>query len=332
MKSLFDESKIGVDDLIYLNQLLSSDISFQHALDLLENKKNKKIFDDIKNRLSKGELIENIIITYLPKTISSYMDPLLKTLSFQMSLDLALQFYQKHKSSTDSLVSKIAYPCILLFVTITALYLFDLYGLDSIFSIVSSFDQEIKLYSNIRVLFRILITSIYYFMLLIILVVIYFSRPSKLAYLYLFLSKHFPNSLIATYYSEEFVSLLLICVKRGYGSKNSIEILKKMKNKPVISLMAFHLEDSLLKGNTLNEAVKQKYFDNSLSRFIKIANFSKDFETILMSFIDLSRIKINHKMKQYSQTIQLFTYSFIGIIIIFIYQILFMPMQAINGF
>lgn len=332
MKSLFDDKKISIDDLTYLNELLSSDISFNHALELLENKNNKEIFIDIKNRLAKGELVESIIINYLPKSISAYMEPLLNTLSFQMSLDLSLRFYEKHKSGTDSLLLKIAYPCILLFVTITALYLFDLYGLDSIFSIVSSFDQGLKLYSNIRLLFRIVIQTIYYLMILIILLSLYFSRPSKMAYLYLFLSKYFPNSLISTYYSEEFVSLLLICVNRGYGSKQSLQILKKMKNKPVISLMSFHLEESLLKGETLNEATKQKYFDNSLSRFIKIANFSKDFKTILEAFVQLSRVKINRKMKQYSQTIQLFTYSFIGLIIVFIYQILFLPMQSISVF
>lgn len=329
---LFDDNKFSIDDLVYLNYLLSSNIPFNTCLELLDNKRNRNKFKDIKERLSNGELIEKIIVKYLPSSISTYMECLLSTLSFNLSLDLSLRFYEKNKNSSDSLLTKIAYPCILLFITITALYLFDLYGLDSIFNLVSSFNEDMKLYSDIRLVFRYSITVIYYLMLVAIFLTIYFLKPTKMAYLYLFLSKHFPNSLLCTYYSEQFVSLLLICISRGYGSKQSIELLKSMKNKPVISLMAFHLEDSLLQGNSLNEAVKQKYFDNSLSRFIKISSFSNEYELILKSYVELSNQKIIRKMKQYSNTIQISTYIIIGTIIVFIYQILFMPMQAISTF
>ena len=90
------------------------------------------------------------------------------------------------------------------------------------------------------------------------------------------------------------------------------------------------MDESLLEGETLKEAAAKKYYDSSLSRFIKIANYSNDFSLIISSYVKLAKEKIRRRMKRYTFTIQLFTYIFIGAIIIFIYQILFMPMQAIS--
>ena len=105
-----------------------------------------------------------------------------------------------------------------------------------------------------------------------------------------------------------------------------------MKHKPIVSFLAFHMDESLLQGEMLKEAAKQPYYDSSLSRFIKIANYTNDFSLLISSYITLARAKIAKRMKNYSLCIQLFTYVFIAFIIIFIYQILFMPMQAITAF
>ena len=78
------------------------------------------------------------------------------------------------------------------------------------------------------------------------------------------------------------------------------------------------------------EAVNKNYYDSSLKRFIKIANYTNDFEGILNTYIDVVKRKIEYRIKKYTLTLQMLTYSFIGLIIIFIYQLLFIPMQAIN--
>ena len=212
----------------------------------------------------------------------------------------------------------------------SALYMFDLYGIDTIFSLIVSFDADIGLYQDIRMLFRIVIRSVYYLILTGTLIVIYFLQPRHIVLLYLFLSEHFPNSLMSVYYSEQFMSLLLICIQHGYKTREAISILKDMKYNPVVSFLAFHLDESLMEGETMKEAVHKKYYDSSLSRFIKIGNYTNDFSQIVASYIAMAKQKIRQRMKRCTVTIQLSTYAFIGAIIVFIYQILFMPMQAIS--
>ena len=332
LKKIFYKQELSIEDLSYISKLVDTNISLYQALELLKNKKNEKIFIAINKALKEGKMIEEIIGTYLPSQIKDYMLPLLKTLPFSKALSLSLEFYEKHKQNQNKILGQIAYPCILLFVTMSVLYLFDLYGMDTIFNLISSFNANIELYTSLRIVFRIIITIMYYSMLIVTLLLIIYMQPKRITILYVFLSKYFPNSLINTYYSEEFVSLLLICVNNGYKTKQALEILKSMKSKPIVSFLAFHMDESLLEGETLKQAAKKNYYDLSLSRFIKIANYTNEFSKMLESFTLLAREKITKMMKKYTLTIQISTYAFIGAIIMFIYLILFIPMQAISAY
>lgn len=323
---------LSIEDLTYLNKLLNTNLSLSECFELLKNKRNDKIFKEIRKKLDEGELIENIIESYLPKQVKAYVSSLLNSLSFTNALSLSLHFYEKNEEDKNGLLNTIAYPLILLFITITSLYLFDLYGMDSIFSLTKSFNADFSFFQNLRMIFRVIINIFYYAVMIGTLFVIYFMQPKRITMLYILISKYFPNSLFNIYYCMEFMSFLLICHKSGYKTKQSLEILKAMKSKPLISFLAFHLDDSLLEGESLKEATKKSYYDSALSRFIKIATYTNDFQNIISSYIDLAQAKMKMRMKTYSLTIQIFTYVFIGAIIIFIYQILFMPMQAISTF
>ena len=99
-----------------------------------------------------------------------------------------------------------------------------------------------------------------------------------------------------------------------------------------LTFLAFHLDESLMEGEMLKEATKKKYYDSSLSRFIKIANYTNEFNEVVSSYTRMAKEKITRRLKRYTLTIQLATYFFIGAVIVFIYQILFMPMQAISAY
>lgn len=332
LKKIFINKKISIDDLTYLLKLLNTNISLHQAIELLTNKNNEECFNEIIEKLNSGMMIENIIVDYLPKQIKEYMIPLLKVMSFTSALSLSLEFYFQHKSSENKIISQIAYPCILLFISITALYLFDLYGMDMIINLIKSFNTNVQSFSVIRTIFRILIKTMYYGILILTLIVIYYSQPNRITYLFLYINKWFPNSLVSVYYSNELISLLLICINNGYKTKQSLNILKNMKTKPIISFLAYHLDEAMLQGDSLKQAIEKKYYDLSLSRFVKIANYTNDFSSMLSSYSALSKEKIEKSLKKITTSIQLVTYSFIGTIVIFIYQILFMPMQALSAF
>jgi len=330
LKKIFYDNRLSIEDITYLSKLLNTNLSISECFELISNNKNKNILQSIKNKLDEGISIDKAIKEYLPKQIETYILALLSNLSFSETLSLSLDFYNNNENSKKELINNIAYPCILLFISVTSLYLFDLYGIDSIMNVMNSFNNQNNIYLGIRIILRIVINAFYIFVLIVTGLFVYYLNPKRIAIMYIFVSKYFPNSLINTYYCEEFMSLLLICTKKGYKTKQSLAILKNMKSKPIISFLAFHLDEGLLKGESFKQAISKTYYDSSLARFIKIANYTNDFSNIISSYVQLSKQRIQNRLKKYTLTIQLSTYLFIGLIVIFIYQILFMPMQAIS--
>ena len=329
---IFIEKTLSVEDLSYLSKLLDNGLSLGECFDLLKNRKNQEIFSKLRKKLDEGVLVEKAIEEFLPASLRPYVMSLLGSLSFAQALSISLRFHKRIEEGKEGLFHSLAYPLFLLFVSVTALYLFDLYGIDSIFALISSFDVKIGIYHDLRILLRIFVNIFYYGVLLISGLLLFYLKPKRITLLYIFLSRYMPNSFLNIFYSEEFMSLLLICMDQGYSTKESLTILKSMKTKPVISLLAFHMDESLMEGQTLKEAAGSRFYDASLSRFIRIAGYTNDFSSIIESYIFLARKKIERRMKSYSLTVQLLTYAFIGLVVIFIYQILFMPMQAISSF
>lgn len=320
---------IKIEDLFYLNELLKTNLPLKSCLMLLRNDTNKDLFDSLIEQLEKGFLIEEIINDYLPKEISKYMLSLLKKLSFNESLQLSLMFYQKSKENLKRIEKSLSYPIILLFISLTALYLFDYYALDSIIDLMRSFNIDVKSFSSFRVFIKVLIYLFYFAFIVISIIVLYFFNPKRINIFYLLICRYFKNGFIQMYFTNEFVDLLIISLRLGYKTKDALEILKSLDNKPIVALLAFHLEDKLLEGNSLKEASNQRYFDGTLEKFINIASFSKNFIDIMNNYVELTNEKLINKIKFFTKLLQGFSYVVIGIVIIFIYQVLFLPMQAI---
>ena len=331
-KKIFSEERFSMEDILYLSRLLNTALPLNECLMLIETKRNRTIIQKTKERLNAGETIEEIVKSYLPRRMEAYVLALLKSLPFSKALSLSLEFLEDRDREGGKLLRAIAYPCLLLFLTVSALYLFDLYGIDSIFALIKSVGSEISFYDDLRLIFRICVRILYCGTVLIAIAVLIGSRPKYIVMLYIFLSRHFPNSLLNISYSAEFMSFLLICIRNGFHTKESLDLLKNMKMKPIISFLAFHLDEKLMEGETLKEAIRQNYYDSALVRFIKIANYTGDFAEVIRSYVQLSSQRVSVRLKRYTLTLQLFTYALIGMIIIFIYRILFMPMQAIAIF
>lgn len=333
LKKLFKKKEtISIEDLTSLNELLRTDLSLKNSLNLLRNKSNTKIFDKLINTLEKGYLVEDVIKDYMPKEVGKYLKSLLKAMPFADALDLSLSFVNKVNENTKAIEKAILYPFVLLFVSISALYLFDAYGLDTILNMLKSFSTDISSLSIIRVIVKIFSTIFYFALLVFIILVIYFIQEKNITLFYVLVCKYFPNSLIHTYFCEEFISLFIICLNNGYKTKDSLNILKSLHNKPITSFLAYHLDEKLLTGETLKEASKQIYYDYALSNFINVAVYTNDFIKLLNDYVELSRARIKNKMKKLALIVQMSSYCLIGFIVVFIYQILFLPMQAITKF
>ena len=65
-----ESTKLKYEDLVFLNELLKTGLSFKNSLELLANKTNEKIIVEIINKMDVGVSVEEVMDIYLPKNMN----------------------------------------------------------------------------------------------------------------------------------------------------------------------------------------------------------------------------------------------------------------------
>ena len=148
---------------------------------------------------------------------------------------------------------------------------------------------------------------------------------------YCFVAKRFPDSILVHSVSAMFARFFLECLKRNVSTQNTLHILSQVKQQPCVSYIAKEIDEHLMRGETLIEAIQKTHIEKALLRFLKIAVFSSSSEEMLEGYLQMVEIRKQQAIKRYSTYIQLISYSMIAIVLIFVYQILMMPMTMLQN-
>ena len=323
---------LNLYDLEDLSSLISTNVALKDALLIIKQKRNTKIINEIIYRLDKGDIFEDIIYTYLPNNISVYFKAFMSYLSFENALNITISIINKEKRIKENLAKDLAYPLLMLTVSVVGIYLFNEYGFNPLLNSVSSFSDDLAKVYKFKSFIDILIKSLFIMIIIFLSGVLYFSRRKRLVFAYILLQKYIPNSIIKEYLSSRFVLYFNECTRIGIKTKDSITILKSLKQFPLISFIAYHVNEAFLEGESIENAMKNKYLDYRLSRILKISLYNGKMVRMLESYMDNFEKRFKKKCQNFSKYIQVISYVLIGVIIVFVYQILFIPMSAIGGF
>ena len=118
-------------------------------------------------------------------------------------------------------------------------------------------------------------------------------NKKRIRILYIFLSERLNSNLIKSYYCGQLISLIIICDSLGYKTKDALKLLKSLHSKPVISLLAWHLDEALYNGSSLKDASTQSYFDPLLSNYISMGNYTGEFINLLNSYVSTNELNLS---------------------------------------
>ena len=148
---------------------------------------------------------------------------------------------------------------------------------------------------------------------------------------YSFMAKRFPESLLTQYASAEFIRFYLSFMRVNPSTYECMNVLKHMKDKPLVSLIAEVLDVRLLKGESFESALQTPYIEKALLRFFRIAVHASDTEAMLEGYLAMVEERRNRQIRRLTVLIQLAAYSLIGIVIITVYRILMIPMAMMRS-
>lgn len=332
MKKFWIKEVISLDDWRAIHTLIKTNLPLQECLALLINKGNKKLFERILQALKAGQRIDEAVLPYLDKRLKSAFSSFIQVLTFEKALEMSLEIYDYDQKRQKQLRKDLVYPGLLFIFSLLGLYLFDTFGLDAIFNILVSFAVDIGAFYIFRLLIRLFIYSIFVILIICGLIFLFFKHPGRIVILYILVSRYFPDSLWQLYYSQNFIALFALCGELGYKTKETLAILKSMREKPLISFLAYHVDEAFMKGEGMAEALDNPYLDSRLQSFMKMAVVSLNFDKLLRRYVEVCAMDMERRIKKYTRIVQFSIYILIGVMLIFIYQVLFLPIQAIGQF
>lgn len=318
------------EDVKGLSSLLDSGFSFTDALTLMEEDSNREIFNAMRRKLEEGERISDFFSAYCPKSCSDYLIGFMEVLPFGQALKLSLRIEEELKKRKEKLVKGLFYPIALMVGMVFGIMLFNHLILPNMMSLMKSFKVE---QDGLDVMAGMMEKgSLFLFFLTIIAVILamFLLSKKRIRKTYAFFAVKLPGCLLVQTASETFARFYLECVKLNMSTKDTMEMLKNLENQPLASFIAKEVDASLLKGDTLTGALDSPYVENALLRFMKIALYTTDAEKMLEGYLNMTSLRTDRKIKNLSRAVQLVSYSMIGGVLIFVYQVLMLPMSLMQ--
>lgn len=322
---------LSIEDCNAIVSLMNNGLTLQETMNILKDTKNALIFNEIENRLRSGDSLTNFFYFYLPKNISDYFSGFIRYMSFIAALSTSIQIIKNEEKNRLEIMKGMLYPTLLLLGMICGIWIFNETILPNMITLMAGFSLDSNIYMSMQEIIR--IVSILFMILVVVSFVIIFIglMHNNIVRTYCLISTLFPNSIMIQYASEQFAQFFLECQKRNISTKKALQILSKIHNKPLVSYIAQSMDQHLSKGESIQEAMKVTHVEEALLRFFTVALYASDCEGMLKGYLEMVKIRKTNAIKKYSRNVQLFSYSVIGVVLIFVYRILMMPMSMLQN-
>ena len=321
----FDDE--SVNSLILL---LNNGFSIQDSFNIIRNDKNTYLLDLIESNLNKGISIEEALFPFLKKNIHYYLSCFIEYMPLSEAMLFASEIKKEKSNRKNDLIKNLLYPFTLLIGMVIGLILFSIYLVPAMSNLSNSFSNDnLKVDGN---LIRITSISFLLFIFILIIIIGILFSDKYLITTYKKLCKIFKHSLIKDIYTENFVYIYYLCLKRGISTINSLNIISKINPNSVISFIAKELDKEFNEGREVIKVINNNYLSESFVKFFNIAIKTVHRETVIESYLEFIKHKINRKIKSYAKLSQAFVYLMIGGIVIYIYKILLFPINILQNF
>ena len=316
--------EINDEELWLFFKMVNSGISFKEAINLF--KKENKAFAKLEEKLMKGYRIEDCFLPYLKKDTASKMSSFLHTLPFSKAIEMTFLLKKESKKQQKEIINDVLYPLGLLFFAMMILYFFDIYGFD----IVMQIGGESSSLSYIRLIFRLIFNSLMLIILLALIILLPFLNAKRRIYAFIRFSHYFKNTFLHRILTLEFVERIILSERLGYGTKDSLMMIRQNKQYPFLSFIAYHVSENLKDGQRVDEAFAIDYLDKGLLPYLSLGLHSGCFKEMLERYCLIEKERNIKRRKKIFKGLKLIIYSIIAILLILLYQLLFYPLQALT--
>ncbi len=292
------------------SSLLIIDPKYQEIVDALEAGQS---FDECFLQANSGEFYEHCRF-------------FLELSSLSKAIQNAVLLVESKRKLREQWLKETSYPLFILLFAIVVMFVFTsaiFPQLGMVFADYEGFQSVSILVTALKSLTIILLIGAFLFPLLFI-GVIHHQTLGK---------ECFRIPIVKEFVSFQLTNDMLALIGCGCSTKEMFSYMVRMRRNGLKKHAIDELSDMLIVGEDLETAIaKANCISDKMKYFFKCGVHTQNVEACLADYLQLQRDRWSHQLKAACIALQVFAYSFIGIIVVLIYQVMLIPLEMIEGF
>lgn len=283
-------------------------------------------FQSIVDELEKGVSFYDCVIANGKGVFYQHCRFFLELSSLPKAIMNASLLVEKQQAMKKMWIKETSYPLFILFFAVITLFVFTSAVFPQLSLTFSEYDNFYQLEMMIKVMKS--LTYILLGMLLFIPSLIFILYHSKH---YRYLLYHIPifTELVSFMIASDMISL----IRCGCSTKEMFTYLYHLRNKGMTFDVSNELYNELHDGTSFEDAVSlSKHLSRRFKYFFKCGLHTQKLEQCLNDYLHFQQHRWVKQIKAVCIGIQCFSYGFIALIVVLIYQIMLLPLEMIDSF
>lgn len=282
----------------------------------------------VREEIENGEKLESLVLKGQRGKFYEHLSFFLTLTSLPEAIYSAYNMRFFEKTSVSRLKKKSAYPLFIFLMASGSIYMFNNFIIPQLLQ-GFNINESTSLFTILQIIHIISIILIACFIIGIIIFVI--VAKNKKAHLFVYM--HFVSYLT---FFKEYISYYLSGYmkelrKQGISSQLSFQYMDTIREDTLLSYLCKDLKSQLLEGRDLEVIIQEnKRIDTNFKLHYGVGIHNGTLEDSLDSYLKSVEIKWDREISKVSTIIQVISYSFVGVLMVCVYQIMLIPLNMLN--
>ncbi len=297
------------------------------CLSIIAASRTQKRIAALRSELSSGSPLGDHLID-IPN-LNLHFQFFLQYCEVAQALHQSIAMYEYEKTLKDQFWQAIAYPLFIFAVSMSCIAVMVGYVLPMMIQLMEAMGLtgHVLLRNASAGLLLFLGAAVVLVILASCLWIYCFTKEKQLA-CFMWCNRYAPEHPFKFFHSMIFAGYWLAC--KGQSTLDAISFLKQMRHRPLSMECALRIDEALLSGVSLPDAIREsQMLSSNLCLCFEIGSRTQQLEDYLHAFITRSKQQLERYQKRFVRIMQIVAYGSVAVIVLIITQVLFAPLDLL---
>lgn len=282
----------------------------------------------VREEIESGEKLESLVLKGQKGKFYEHLSFFLTLTSLPEAIYSAYNMRFFEKTSVARLRKKSAYPLFIFLMASGSIYMFNNFIIPQLLQ-GFNINEKTSLFTVLQFIhiFSVILISCFIIGIITFVIVAKNKKAHFFVYAHVVSYLSFSKEYISYYLSGYMKELR----KQGISSQLSFQYMDTIKENTLLSYLCKDLKSQLLDGKDLEIIIQENIcIDTNFKLHYGVGIHNGTLEDSLDSYLKSIEIKWDREISKISTIIQVISYSFVGVLMVCVYQIMLIPLDMLN--